>query len=100
MARILQFEADGANHNGVDIDRLLAGSARDLGYSVNEVSTLQPKTGRRVFANDGDWAKAELTADRLHEVVGTTVHWEGGTRRHCNVYRITPRGLDELHKRP
>ena len=100
MERILQFEADGANHSGVEIDRFLAGLAQDLGYSVEDVSMLQPKTGRSAFANDGDWAKAELTAERLHEVVGTTVHWEGGARRECNVYRITPKGLDALLKRP
>ena len=100
MERILQLEADGANHTGVEIDRLLAGLARDLGYSEEDGSTLHAKTGRSVFANDGDWAKAELTAERLHEVVGTAVHWEGGTRRQCNVYRITPRGLDELRRRP
>ena len=58
-----------------------------------------PKTGRSVFANDGDWAKAEMTAERLHEVVGTTVYWEGDIRRECNVYRVTPGGLDELRRR-
>ena len=99
MDRILQLEADGADHTGVEIDGLLAGIARELGYSEEDVSTLHPKTGRSVFANDGDWAKAEMTAERLHEVVDTTVHWEGGTRRECNVYRITSRGLDELRKR-
>jgi hypothetical protein len=61
MDRILQLEADGADHSGV--------------------------------------AKAEMTAERLHEVVGTTMHSDGATRRQCNVYRITPRGLDELRKR-
>ena len=67
--------------------------------TVEHQVTLQPKTGRSVFANDGDWAKAEMTAERLHEVVDRKVHWEGGTRRECNVYRITPRGLDQLRKR-
>jgi len=99
MDRILQLEADGADHSGVEIDGLLAGITRELGYSEADVSTLHPKTGRSVFANDGDWAKAEMTAERLHEVVGTTVHWEGATRRQCNVYRITSRGLDEVRKR-
>jgi hypothetical protein len=100
MEKILQLEADGADHTGVEIDRLLSGLAGDLGYSVEDVSTLQPKTGRSVFAKDGDWAKAELTAARLHELVGTTVHREGGAPRDCNVYRITPRGLEELRNRP
>jgi hypothetical protein len=99
MARILQLEADGADHLGVEIDRLLASVAGELGYSVAEVSRLLPHADRSVFANDGDWAKAALTEDRLHEVVGAAVHWDGGTRRQCNVYRITPGGLEELHRR-
>ena len=84
--------------------------SRSIGFSQASHETLvtlrktfrrlHPKTGRSVFANDGDWAKAEITAERLHEVVGTTVHWEGGIRRECNVYRITSRGLDELRRRP
>ena len=98
MDRILQLEADGADHTGVEIDGLLAGITRELGYSEEDVATLHPKTGRSVFANDGDWAKAEMTAERLHEVVDRKVHWEGGTRRECNVYRITSRGLHELRK--
>lgn len=98
MDRILHLEADGADHSGVEIDALLESIARELGYSEEDVSTLH-STGRSVFANDGDWAKAEMTAERLHEVVGTAKHWEGGTQRQCNVYRITPRGLDELRKR-
>jgi len=99
MERILQLEADGTDHTGVEIDRLLAGVARDLGYSEEDVLCLNPKTGRSVFANDGDWAKAKMTEDRLHEVVGKTAHWENGTRRECNVYRIAPRGLDQLRNR-
>jgi len=99
MAKILQFEADGAEHSGVEVDGLLASLARDLGYSEEEVSRLNPNTGRSLFANDGDWAKAEMTEERFHEVVGTTVYWNGGVRRQCNVYRITARGLDELRKR-
>jgi hypothetical protein len=85
MDRILHLEADGADHSGVEIDGLLDSIARELGYSEEDVSTLH-STGRSVFANDGDWAKAEMTAERLHEVVGTTVHWDGATRRQCNVY--------------
>ena len=99
MERILQLEADESDHTGVEIDRVLAGVARVLGYSEEEVSRLLPKTGRSVFANDGDWAKAEMTAERLHEVVDTTVYWEGDIRRQCNVYRITPTGLDKLRRR-
>ena len=98
MDRILQLEADGADHSGVEIDGLLAGITRELGYSEEDVSTVHPKTGRSVFANDGDWTKAEMTAERLHQVVDRKVHWEGVTRRECNVYRITSRGLDELRK--
>ena len=99
MDRILQLEADSANHSGVEIDRVLAGLARDLGYSEEDVSRLLPTTGRSVFANDGDWAKAVMTEEGLHEVVGTTAYLEGDTRRQCNVYRITPAGLDELRRR-
>jgi hypothetical protein len=99
IERILQMEEDGANHTGVEIDQLLAGAARDLGYSPGDLSNLHPKTGRSVFANDGDWAKATMTEDKLHEVVGKTVYSEGGIRLECNVYRITPRGLDELRNR-
>jgi hypothetical protein len=99
MDRILQLEADGAEHSGVEIDGLLASVVRELGYSEEDISNLHPQTGRSVFANDGDWAKAEMTAERLHEVVNRKVHWEGGTRRECNVYRITSRGLDELRRR-
>lgn len=99
MNRILQLEGDSANHSGVEIDRVLAGLARDLGYSEEDISRLLPATGRSVFANDGDWAKAVLTEEALHEVVGTTAYWEGDTRRECNVYRITPTGLNELRRR-
>jgi hypothetical protein len=48
--------------------------------------------------NEGDFAKAKMTEDRWHEVVGKVAHGQGGARRECNVYRITPRGLDELRK--
>jgi hypothetical protein len=98
MEKILQLEADGADHKGVEIDRFLANIAGDLGYSANDLSDLHA-TGRSVFANDGDWAKAEMTADRLHEVVGEAAYWDAGVRRRCNVYRITSRGLDELRSR-
>ena len=96
---ILELEKDGAHHTGVEIDGLLAGCAADLGYSEEDVTKLNAKTGRSVFGNDGDWAKSEMTVERLHEVVDTTVHWEAGTRRQCNIYRITTLGLEELHKR-
>jgi hypothetical protein len=99
MERILLLEKDGEDHSGVEIDQLLEGLAEDLGYSKEDVSMLHPKTGRSVFANDGDWAKAEMTAERLHEVVGSKVYWDGDSRRECNVYRITPRGLEELRGR-
>jgi hypothetical protein len=99
MEKILQLEADGADHTGVEIDRLLASVARDVGYSEEDVSTLHSETGRSMFANEGDWAKAKMTEWRLHEVVGSTVHWESGVRRQCNVYRITAGGLDELRRR-
>jgi len=47
----------------------------------------------------GDFAKKTMTEERWHEVVGRTAHWQDGARRQCNVYRITPEGLDELRKR-
>jgi hypothetical protein len=96
--RILQLESDGANHTGVEIDHCLADVARALGYTDEDISSLHA-TGRTVFGNEGDWAKAKMTEDRWHDVVGTTAHWQSGSRRECNVYRITPRGLDELRKR-
>ena len=99
MDRILQLEADSASHSGVEIDRALAGLARSLGYSEEDLSRLLPATGRSIFANDGDWAKAAMTEAKLHEVVGTTACLEGANRRQCNVYRITPNGLDELRRR-
>jgi hypothetical protein len=98
IERILQLEADGADHTGFEIDQILADAARDLGYSEEDVSRLHPKTGRSVFGNEGDWAKAKMTEERLHEVVGTTAHWVAGVRRECNVYRITSSGLDELRR--
>ena len=98
MTKILQIESDGADHSGVDIDRRLASAAAELGYSVEDVFRLLPHADRSVFANDGDWAKAKLTEDRLHDVVGTAVRWVGGARRQCNVYRITSWGLDELRR--
>jgi len=99
MDRILQLEADAADHTGVEIDLDLAGVAGELGYAAEDLSSSNSPTGRSVFGNDGDWAKAKMTEDKLHEVVGKVVHWEGGTRRVCNVYRITPHGLDALRRR-
>ena len=93
------MEADSANHSGAEIDRELAELARDLGYSEEDVSRLLPTTGRSVFANDGDWAKAVMTEEGLHGIVGTSAYREGDTRRQRNVYRITPAGLDELRRR-
>jgi len=98
IERILQLEADGADHTGFEIDQILTAAVRDLGYSEEDVSRLHPKTGRSVFANEGDWAKAKMTEERLHEVVGTTAHRVGGVRRECNVYRIRSSGLDELRR--
>lgn len=98
MNRILQLEADGENHAGVEIDRYLVGAACEFGYSAEDLSSANSPTGRSVFGNDGDWAKAKLTEDRLHEVVGRAMHWDGGSRRACNVYRITALGLDELRR--
>jgi hypothetical protein len=96
--RILQLEADGLNHSGVEIDRALVGLAPDLGYSKEDVFKLHPKTGRSVFGNDGDWAKATMTEERLHEVIDTASYWDGDARRQCNVYRITSAGLAELRR--
>jgi len=98
MERILTLEADGETHAGVEIDEALAGAARELGYSDEDVSRLHPTIGRSVFANDGDWAKAKLTEERLHDVVGTYVYQDGNNRRHCNIYRITSDGIDELRR--
>jgi hypothetical protein len=67
IERILQFEVDGTDHTGVEIDRLLAGVVGDLGYSEENVSRLHSKTGRSVFGNEGDWAKAKMTEERLHK---------------------------------
>ena len=96
--KILRLEADGAEHSGVEIDRLLTAAARELRYSEEDISRLH-RTGRGVLANEGDFAKKTMTEERWHEVVGTTAHWQDGARRQCNVYRITPEGLDELRKR-
>jgi hypothetical protein len=99
IERILQLEADGATHSGVDIDRILAASIGELGYSEEDVSRLLPKSGRSVFANDGDWAKAEMTEQRWHEVVDTLTYLDGDVSHQCNVYRITQSGRDELNRR-
>ena len=96
---ILEIEADGTDHAGFEIDLHLANVAGELGYSTEDLSASNSPTGRSVFGNEGDWAKARMTEDKLHEVVGKVVHWEGGTRRECNVYRITPYGLEQLRRR-
>ena len=92
MERIFKIEADDAEHTGVEIDGLLADVARDLGYYEKDAFKLHPTTGRSMFANDGDWAKARLTEEGFHKVVRQAVHWEGGMRLQCNVYRITAKG--------
>jgi hypothetical protein len=97
IERILRFEADGGDHSGAEIDQLLEGAARDLGYS-NEDLAKKHTNGRSVFLNEGDFAKAKMTEDRWHEVVGKIAYGRGDARRECNVYRITLRGLDELSK--
>jgi hypothetical protein len=99
IERILQLEADGADHSGFEIDQILADAALDLGYAEEDVTRLNPKTRRSVFGNEGDWAKAKMTEERLHEIVGTTAHRMGGVGRQCNVYRITSNGLDVLRRR-
>lgn len=98
IKRILQLEADGGYHTGAEIDRLLAVAAADLGYSDEDLAGSNPTNGRSAFGNECDWAMAMMIQDRLHEVVGTTADWQRGTRHECHVYRITPRGLDELRK--
>jgi len=99
IERILRLEADGADHSGVEIDQLLEDAARELGYSDEELSKRHSKTGRTVFGNLGDFVKGKITEEGWHEVVGTTAHSQSGARRTCQVYRITPRGLEELRKR-
>lgn len=97
---LLQFEADGADHSGIEIDRHLREAARDLGYSEQDLAELHTGSNRGVFANDGDWAKAVVTTDRLHQVVDRVSYLDAsGKRRECQVYRITPTGLDELRRR-
>ncbi len=97
---LLQFEADGADHSGIEIDRHLREAARDLGYSEQDLAELHTGSNRGVFANDGDWAKAVMTTDRLHQVVDRVSYLDAsGKRRECQVYRITPTGLDELRRR-
>jgi len=55
------------------------------------------KNGRTAFANEGDWAKATITEEGWHVIVGTLAYVdEDGVRRQCNIYRddarITARG--------
>jgi len=90
--RILAIEADGADHPGVEIDRQLAVAARELGYTDADLSTSVAKNGRTAFANEGDWAKATMTEEGWHVIVGTLAYVERGVRRECNIYRITPNG--------
>jgi hypothetical protein len=100
ITTILRFEANGANRSGVEIDRVLADAARDDGYSDEDVfRLLHPNTKRTVFENEGDWAKAQMTYERLHKVVSKAAYCKGKVRHQCNVYQITPTGLDELRKR-
>src|SRR5580658_6993091 len=81
-AIILDLEADGADHGGADIDDHVA---RALGLGDVERHAKHPG-GHGVFANAVDWAKANLTEQGLHAVVG-----KAGAH---NVYRITPAGRE------
>lgn len=98
MKWILHLEADGMHHSSAEIDHFLDVIAGELGYSDEDVARALAG-GRRVFGNDGDWAIAELTDARLHQVTGRSLSWENGALRECNVYRITPAGLAELRER-
>lgn len=93
QAAILELEADGAEHDGAEIDAYVA---KNLGASAEELAELHPKSNRGVFANQIDWAKAHMTEHKLHEKVGVT--------NGQNVYRITPKGLaafaDQQHHQP
>ncbi len=81
---ILELESDGADHEGAAIDEhvrvALAPAPDDL--------KAQPKMSRSAFGNSIDWAKASLTEEKLHEIVGK--------REGQNVYRITAKGRDLL----
>ena len=82
---ILEFEADGVDHDGAEID---AHVAKVLGVSDKDLSAVHANTNRGVFANHVDFAKAYLTENKLHEKVGES--------NGHNVYRITPKGRDSL----
>jgi hypothetical protein len=82
---ILELEADGADHPGAEVDEHVAQALR---VSAAERAAVHPKTNRGVFENLVDWAKARLTEHGLHETVGE--------RDGQKVYRITPKGRDEL----
>lgn len=86
---ILEFEADGASHDGAEID---AHVAKTLAVSDKELSAIHVKTNRGIFANQVDFVKADLTKNKLHEKVGES--------NGQNIYRITQKGLDGLaHQR-
>ena len=99
ILEILAFEADQKEHSGAEIDAHLLRKAHALGYSEHEIQSENSHTKRTRFGNDGDWAKAAMTEDRLHQVVGKVKYTDSalGERRTRNVYRITAAGLDELN---
>lgn len=82
---ILGLEADGAAHDGAEIDAYIA---KQLDASPEELAELHPKSKRGVFANHIDWVKANLTEQKLHERIGEL--------NGQNVYRITPKGRSAL----
>ncbi len=81
---ILELEADGADHDGGAIDQHVA---HVLAPGRDELKP-QLKTSRSAFENSVDWAKANLTEEKLHEIVG----WRDGQ----NIYRITAKGREVL----
>ncbi len=88
------------NHTGVEIDLHLRERAHELGYTEAELDEKHVHSGRGVFANDGDWAKAVMTEDKFHSVVGDHGYVDAiGQRRSCKVYCITASGLGELRRR-
>ena len=100
ILEILRLEADGLDHTGLEIDLHLRKRAHELGYSDAELEEKHVRSGRRVFASDGDWAKAVMTEDKLHEVVGDHVYVDSvSQRRLCKIYRITRSGIGELRRR-
>lgn len=100
ITQILRFESIGANRTGADIDQDLRRAVGELGYSAQDLAEVHSSNNRGVFANDGDWAKSEMTSAGLHEVVGDVAYADASGQRHsCRVYRITPAGLEELRTR-